>query len=62
MPFLSFKAWITHGSLMASSFRKPSLISKCLVTLFFNCIFILSLFLLALTPLCLCRSWLFAHS
>lgn len=35
MPFLSFKAWITHGSLMASSFRKPSLISKCLVTLFF---------------------------
>lgn len=35
MPFLSFKAWITHGSLMTSSFRKPSLISKCLVTFFF---------------------------
>lgn len=36
MPFLSFKAWITHGSLMTSSFRKPSLISKCLVTFFFK--------------------------
>lgn len=62
MPFLSFKAWITHGSLMTSSFRKPSLISKCLVTFFLNCILILSLFLLAFMPLSLCRSWFFAHS